>query len=733
VNWVDGIEVGGTFTVKAGPAGATEYTWTNSSGKVIADIDTFVSEWNKATNWSGSSVAVKVIKEGDNELRFFSASQSATATFTLTANSANDLYELGVVTTPPTEIPDGDTNLEGVWHFNEGTGTSATDGTSNANDGTISGATWSDGDFFSKSLDFDGTDDYVEVTGSASLNLNGSGNFTIEGWINPDTYGGGFARILSKSGVEIYIDSATEAVFATINTDGTSATVQSAASSLPTTFSDKWYHVAVTYDSSGGVNDKTKIYINGTDVTNTGTDTVTGNVVDDLNNLYIGNDTAGGGGNPFDGQIDEVAIYNGTTKTPAQIASDALTTIREVTVSSGALATASAQYNALSYAYDMNAKTSSTGIWVTTGVTNTTDSTVSIDLTSNTLGYYGFFGIADEDISTPGVSTVADYFGSSPQTSTYASDVAIGTAGEDAYFSVDNINYTRTSNAVDDVIGGATLKLGNTSASNVILNIEVNTDKGIDKLADFIVVYNRTLEMLNPPRLSDFQKGYLEPLTDEVKETMTDREIELYEKLHETYNGYKFIQQESSFRRLHDYFRLNTTADVDGLPEAFNSILDLNIIPGLIGTDEDARKGYLISGPKPGDDYKDYIKETLESNFALLGFLKNKSEEVFDLFANDSSISGGSDGVARVLTDKIDSYVLTNGILKDQIKVSGSIDKDIRHIDEQIIRWEERLEKKEDSLWRKFIKMEEAIQNLTFQSQNLTSMLSKISSQQNNR
>ena len=716
VNWIDGIKDGGTITVLAGAAGATEYTWTNNSGDVISDIDTFVTEWNKTSNWSGGDVEVRVIKESESELRFFSRSQGAGAEFTLKAHSAYDLYELGVVTTPPTELSATDNSPEAVWHFDEGSGLAAADATSNSNDGTISGATWVEGDFFSRSLDFDGTDDYVEVTGSASLNLNNATNFTIEAWINPDTYGGGLARILSKTGVEIFLDSATEAVFVTIDGNVASDTVESDIGSLPTTFSDKWYHIAVTYDDGQAVGSKTKIYIDGQDVTKAGSDAVNGFVVDDTADLYIGNDTAGGGGNPFDGQIDEIGFYEGTTKTLVQIQADALITSREVTVSTGDQATASAQYNAMNFAYAMN-NSASAGIWATT------DSSGGLTLTSETLGYYGYFGISD-DTGT----TVDDFFGTVTLNSSYSSDIAIGTAGEDAYFSVDNVNYIRTSNTIDDVIGGVEFTLRNVSATNTILNIEVDTDKGIEKLTDFIISYNKTLEMINPPQLTTFQKGYLEPLTDEEEAALTANEIAMYEELHTMFNGYKFIQGESSFKRLYEYFRLNTTGNITGLVDGFNSLTDINIIPGLMGTDDDARKGYLIAAPTSDeDDYSDYIKSALESNYALMDAIANNSDEVYLLFANDSSTSSGSDGIARVLTDKIDSYINTGGMLKRQIKSYGAIDKDIALLDDQIFRWEDRLEMREEYYWRKFMAMENAINKLSVQSERLTSMLLQLS------
>ncbi|MCD4664186.1 MAG: T9SS type A sorting domain-containing protein, partial [Bacteroidales bacterium] len=72
------------------------------------------------------------------------------------------------------------------WNFNEGTGTTAYDATSNANDGTITGATWStdvppNPNF---SLQFDGVDDYVDM-GDVD-EVEGLNEISIEAWIKPN-------------------------------------------------------------------------------------------------------------------------------------------------------------------------------------------------------------------------------------------------------------------------------------------------------------------------------------------------------------------------------------------------------------------------------------------------------------------------------------------------------------------------------------------------------------------
>ena len=71
--------------------------------------------------------------------------------------------------------------LVGWWRFDEGTGTVASDNSSNGNSGTITGASWVAG-IYGQALSFDGTvNDYVSVP---SLNI-ASGPFSISVWVKP--------------------------------------------------------------------------------------------------------------------------------------------------------------------------------------------------------------------------------------------------------------------------------------------------------------------------------------------------------------------------------------------------------------------------------------------------------------------------------------------------------------------------------------------------------------------
>ena len=75
--------------------------------------------------------------------------------------------------------------LVGSWHLDEGSGNIAHDSSGQGNDGTIYGATWTDGKF-GKALNFDGVDDYVEIIHDGSLYVwQGNSPVTFEVWVKP--------------------------------------------------------------------------------------------------------------------------------------------------------------------------------------------------------------------------------------------------------------------------------------------------------------------------------------------------------------------------------------------------------------------------------------------------------------------------------------------------------------------------------------------------------------------
>lgn len=95
------------------------------------------------------------------------------------------------------ELP-ADENTVGLWHMNEIADANVADSSKNANNGTATGTTITNG-IIGKGRSFNGVDDYVQIPDSAPLNFV-SAPFAIEAWVNKSSsFGSTFGRIYDKS------------------------------------------------------------------------------------------------------------------------------------------------------------------------------------------------------------------------------------------------------------------------------------------------------------------------------------------------------------------------------------------------------------------------------------------------------------------------------------------------------------------------------------------------------
>jgi len=199
--------------------------------------------------------------------------------------------------------------LVGSWSFDESTGTTVHDSSGNGNNGTLINAPlWWNGKF-GTALNFDGTDDYVEIPHNETLT---SSNFTIEAWIylSSDVVGTQ-ARIVSKQ--ETISKSYSFDIFGNgyggstgnqlLSSIGTGATWYNFLSTTHLS-NQTWYHVAGTQEGTNS-----KIYIDGQLDKNGTTSTQTAN---NTGVLTIGcqKQTGTNATYFFNGTIDEVRIYN---------------------------------------------------------------------------------------------------------------------------------------------------------------------------------------------------------------------------------------------------------------------------------------------------------------------------------------------------------------------------------------------------------------------------------------
>ena len=157
-------------------------------------------------------------------------------------------------------------------------------------------------------LDFDGIDDYVAIADSASLTM--TNTMTMEAWIKADASANVNRMIINKEGeyeVALFSDGTINWAFA--NTDpgwtwhNTGYVVADG----------EWTHIAVAYD-----NGAVSTYVNGTLVDLYNGSGSIGDAHVGLDELRIGGRSNAPADKYFDGQIDEVRIWN-TVRTQGQI------------------------------------------------------------------------------------------------------------------------------------------------------------------------------------------------------------------------------------------------------------------------------------------------------------------------------------------------------------------------------------------------------------------------------
>jgi flagellar hook-associated protein 2 len=120
----------------------------------------------------------------------------------------------------------------------------------------------------------------------------------------------------------------------------------------------------------------------------------------------------------------------------------------------------------------------------------------------------------------------------------------------------------------------------------------------------------------------------------------------------------------------------------------------------------------LAIGISTGEDFDASAASELKLNEdKLREALTNDRQNVKDLFSNT-----GKTGIADLLFDYLDEATKTTGFLNERARSNGTIDQQIRSLNDQITRLEERLSQKEARLRRQFTTLEQM--SAGFQNQN---------------
>ncbi|MFA5126133.1 MAG: LamG domain-containing protein [archaeon] len=198
-----------------------------------------------------------------------------------------------------------DSNLVGLWHLNESSGTSFTDSSGNGNDGSCTNCpTPATGLWDTNAQSFDGSPshEYISIDNRAGFPT-GNEAFTFSAWVRPTDISNAtnyqvpfmVGNMSCPNGVMFFVAPSTSKISIQWHCG------YGRTDSVSTLNNGKWYHIAATY--SGSV---VKIFLNG--VLENSTSYSGSNLIN--NSAYISDSAELTSTREFYGSIDEVAIWN---------------------------------------------------------------------------------------------------------------------------------------------------------------------------------------------------------------------------------------------------------------------------------------------------------------------------------------------------------------------------------------------------------------------------------------
>ena len=197
------------------------------------------------------------------------------------------------------------------WKLDETSGTTASD-SSGTNNGTVNGATWTEGKV-NNGLSFNGTTNRV----TTNSNLNITGEITVSAWIYPTAAPNGLGRIVATTydydatpnlvrGWTLGNNFGSQDIFRFMIYDSSGNTVNAYKNGFFANNLNKWTHIAGTFSPSQYI----KLYIDGT-LVHTNTTNIPSNIsYKDGTSLTLGSRAESASQGNWNGKIDDVRIYN---------------------------------------------------------------------------------------------------------------------------------------------------------------------------------------------------------------------------------------------------------------------------------------------------------------------------------------------------------------------------------------------------------------------------------------
>lgn len=273
---------------------------------------------------------------------------------------------------------------------------------------------------------------------------------------------------------------------------------------------------------------------------------------------------------------------------------------------------------------------------------------------------------------------------------------------QDAKITLNNADFTSSSNVFN--INGLTIKATAKTADGETLSINTDTDtQGIyDKIKDFLTDYNSIINELTSLYNADSAKGY-EPLTDDEKESMSDKEVEKWEtKIKDS-----ILRNDSTVGGV---MNAMTTAMMKSytINGKSYSLSSFGIhTQGYLNAAKNEQYAYHIDG-----DEDDTI--TSGNTDKLMDMINNNPEDLEEFMKQLTS------GLYSALDSKMKSTTMSSAYT---IYNDKQMTKEYNNYTTEIKEWETKISDLEDRYYKQFSTMETQLAKMQSTTSSLTSML----------
>ncbi|TFB24489.1 flagellar hook-associated protein 2 [Filobacillus milosensis] len=262
--------------------------------------------------------------------------------------------------------------------------------------------------------------------------------------------------------------------------------------------------------------------------------------------------------------------------------------------------------------------------------------------------------------------------------------------GTNAEFIYNNA-LTLESSSNSYTLNGITFNFSDKTNGNAIISVNSNIDSTVEKITGFVDKYNELIEKFSD-RLNEERYRDYKPLSDKEKESMTEKQVELWEE--KAKSG--LLRNDGILQNSLYDMRRAWYSEIENNNDKINLISDIGITTS---------SNYLENGKLIVDEEK--LKQALRED----------PDAVQNLFSNDNS--GESRGIVNRLEDVMKntmSRINERAGKSSYVFSQYTIGRNIDDLNDEINQFEERLTSVENRYWNQFTQMEKAIQQMNQQS-----------------